>query len=198
MRKYMKYMLLFFLAGCSLFETRDPEDPINTNSSFKPPYTAGTVISNFVNSIAEKNPNNYIACFSDSSQGDAMSFVFVPSQEAMSNYPGLFVNWSLTQEKRHINYLVNNISTDSVPFIYLANTTNFDVLLTDSAIITTDYELTPRHSKEKSIIKFRGTLQFALYRRKSNGWWSIQRWSDNRLENDSASTTWSILKGIFY
>lgn len=195
--KRILIILIITLSSCSLFETRNPESPVTNKSSFQPPYSAQIVISNFIASISEKNVDNYISCLADSMQGDQKSFIFVPSQEALTRFPGQFTFWSLSQEKRYFNFFINSVPGDSTPQLILKNTEKFDVFQSDSCILTSDYEFYPKHSNQNVITNSRGTLQFAIYRRTS-GLWAIQRWTDIKFGNDSTLSTWSILKAQFY
>jgi len=194
---YIIFILSLSLSSCGLFETRQPESPNAKKSLFEPPFSASTVLNNLVNSISEKNVDDYIKCFSDTSQGDSIRFAFFASQEAMTRYQNLFINWSIQNEKRYFTSLMNAVLSDSIPSLNLANKSKFDLLMSDSAIITSDYVLQVDHSNSNIGKVAKGTLQFVIYRRTS-GWWTIQRWIDTKKQSDTLNTTWSLFKAQFY
>lgn len=184
------------IAGCGLFETRTPEEPITKKSNFEPPFTPSTALQNFINSISEKNLEDYIKCLSDTASGDTKMFEFNPSQEAVTRYQSLFNNWDLQNEKRYFTLLMNAVFSDSMPTLTLSNKAKFDVMYSDSAILTTDYFVHFPHNNLKNISSAAGTLQL-LFARRQSGWWSIQRWIDTKKQGDTTET-WSILKAQFY
>jgi hypothetical protein len=183
------------ISGCGLFETRTPEQPDSKKSSFESPFSASIVINNLVNSIAEKNVEDYTKCFSDTTQGDSKPFLFIASQEATTRYQNLFNFWNLANERRYFLSLMSSVLSDSIPSLNLANKTRFDIMMADSAIITSDYELNVPHTNSNNIKTAKGTLQLVIYRR-SSGWWTIHRWTDSKRQTDSTET-WSIMKAQF-
>jgi hypothetical protein len=179
------------LGGCDLFSTRTPEEPNKKKSSFVPPTSASIVISNFINSITEKNVDNYIACLADTSQGDRFPFFYRPSSEASATYSSTFMSWNLFSERRYFSTLLNATPTDIIPAISLING-KFDVLSPDSAVFTSSYLLSVKHTIDALAKSYAGTLQLTIVPRTS-GLWSIRTWYDIQNTSDSLQS-WSILK----
>lgn len=193
--KKVSIILIFasalIMSGCNLFSTRTPEEPNKKKSSFVPPTSASIVISNFINSITEKNVENYIACLSDTSQGDRQSFLFHASSEAMSAYSSTFVSWNLFSERRYFSTLINSTPADITPSFTFLNG-KFDVLSPDSAVFTSSYMLKVNHTIDALAKSYSGIMQLTIVPRTS-GLWSIRTWYDLQNSSDSLQS-WSILK----
>lgn len=186
--------LTIFLSSCELFNTRDPEPPDGSREGFQPPTSAKIVIDNFINAIENKNSSNYRACFADTTQGDPRDYYFISSSDAYSQYPTTFDEWTAFSEEQFFQSMLSILSDDSSPKLTLKNRSTFDVLLKDSAVLITEYQLEIEHNSEGLENLFGGTMQFTLYPNENN-FWSIQRWSDNKQTSyDETEATWSILK----
>lgn len=181
------------LFGCELFMTRTPEEPNTKKSSFQPPTSPSIVIDNFINSIIEKNPDNYIACFYYETNHN-QRFSFVPSNEVRTTYASLFQDWNTQKERFYFSSLMNNLPLDVKPEIKI-DIVPFDLLVPDSAVFNSNYYLYLNHTIENYPKVFTGNLQFTIIPNKS-GLWSILRWTDNKNEKDTNST-WSVLKVRF-
>ncbi len=186
---------LFFLNSCDVFSTRTPEKPNSSRSSYQPPTSANIVISNLISSIKEKNIENYISCFADSIQGSNKGFTFTPSSDAQSRFPNLFTNWSIDEEERTFLSMISNLKENQSPNLVFTND-RFDILLSDSAVYSADYELYVPHNLNSIKENFSGTLFFTLIP-SSNQLWSISNWIDIS-RNDSLVDSWSILKAHFF
>ena len=197
----LSLLLTFLLSvtSCNLFKTRQPEDPNTGQSSYHPPTSPDTVISNFINAILEKNSENYNLCFSDTSKSDKFNYYFISSSDA-SIYASLFQNWNIISEQRFFVSLITKISSDVQPEIIFSNSTyHFDVKTPDSAVFITDYYLHVEHNLPSVNKTFAGTLQFTITSNPKNGLWGIYRWTDSRPSSatDTVKATWSILKAQF-
>jgi hypothetical protein len=184
--------LSLFIHSCGIFETRDPESPTNDKSSYLPPTSANIVISNFINSIQEKNTENYIANFS--TNNDDIPFSFQPTADAFAIYTSLFDTWDIDDERRSFLSMISNLSEETKPVLAISNQ-KFDVLSPDSAVFIADYILNLSHNLGSIDTDFSGTLQFTIVP-KSDGLWYIQRWVDIKTQQDSLES-WSILKAVF-
>ena len=72
------FFFILLLTSCDLFDTRDAEPPDETRSNFRQAIEPEIVIENMINSFADKNVQNYLACFVDSSFIQR-NFIFSPS-----------------------------------------------------------------------------------------------------------------------
>lgn len=179
--------------GCELFVTRAPEEPETKKSSYQPPTSPSITITNFINSIIEKNPDNYLSCFYNENS-ELTKFSFIPSNEVRTTYAALFQDWNIQNERIYFYSLMNKLPLDVKPEVKI-ETVPFDVLTPDSAILNTNYYLFFNHSIENYPKVFSGNLQFTIIPNKS-GLWSILRWIDNKNEKDT-NFTWSLLKVRF-
>lgn len=179
--------------GCELFVTRAPEEPETKKSSYQPPTSPSITITNFINSIIEKNPDNYLSCFYNENS-ELTKFSFIPSNEVRTTYAALFQDWNIQNERIYFYSLMNKLPLDVKPEVKI-ETVPFDILTPDSAIFNTNYYLFFNHSIENYPKVFSGNLQFTIIPNKS-GLWSILRWIDNKNEKDT-NFTWSLLKVRF-
>ena len=91
--------------------------------------------------------------------------------------------------------MLTSLKTDMKPELILTKN-DFEILLPDSAIYYSDYTLTIPHTLEQIPKDFSGRFQFTLMPNK-NQMWSIVRWIDVSVENETLKPTWSILKASF-
>lgn len=181
------------LIGCELFVTRTPEEPDTKKSSYQPPTSPSITVSNFINSIVEKNPDNYVSCFYNESS-EQLKFVFIPSNDVRNPYEALFQDWTIQKERFYFNSLVNNLPIDVKPEVKI-EIKPFELLTPDSSIFSTNYYLYFNHNIENYPKIVSGNLQFTIVPNKS-GLWNIFRWIDNKNEKDT-NYTWSLLKVRF-
>ena len=59
---------MVWLACKNPFATREPEPPKNSGSRYIPPFSAEIVLENMRNAISDRNTENYLRCFSDSTR----------------------------------------------------------------------------------------------------------------------------------
>jgi hypothetical protein len=176
-------MLLVCAAGCDIFQTRDPEPPTQSTSTFEPPVTPEAVLHNLTSAVRENNVDNYLRCFVDTT---FRPFDFVPSQDVRSN----FSVWTLEDERRYFRSMGATI--DGTPLLTSAiqNTTFY----ADSTY-NVNYSLYFPH-RDASAPKFvRGNMQLHLAI-DAQGRWGIDQWRDNKLPS-TADSTWSYLKFWF-
>jgi hypothetical protein len=191
------YLLFaFFLNGCDLLSTRSPEKPDTGRSTFQPPTDAGIVIENFKNAFKENNTENFIACLSDTSQTKSYLFTYVPTAEANGIYASIFQSWTISSERRAFNSIITKIQEGTYLDLTFENP-HFELTSPDSTVFVSNYQIKIYHNIATIPKIFAGTVQFTIVPA-SNGLWSIYRWTDTKLNNDTIKDTWSILKAQFY
>jgi len=190
----VKVILLFFLissfSACDLFTTRDPEQPEQPRSNYKSAVTPEILMENFTNSLSEKNAQNYLNCFSDSSFS-GKEYQFIPSAGSSSLYPVLLDGWTKKSEEQYFNNLISHIAPDE-PIKFTKNNEKSSFQGDNSIVYTASYfvVVTPNDNAEK---KYEGELQFNLIR-DSRQVWTIYLWQDIK---NSQSASWSELKGFY-
>ncbi|MFQ5772135.1 MAG: hypothetical protein ACE5HX_16480, partial [bacterium] len=86
-------LIFFTIIGCANpFSTRAPEPPEQNSSNFITPSTPEIVFVNLQIAIQERNVENYIRSFVDTTRSDKR-FTFVPDQGVAATNPGVFLNW---------------------------------------------------------------------------------------------------------
>lgn len=181
----------FFLFGCDLFNTRDPEAPDQNRANFQPPKEPSVVIENLKNSFSDKNTQNYISCFVDT-LFTSKQFHFIPSSEAASNYGFLLQDWGLDDERQYFSSVIAKVPKD-FPITLTFTDESYSSSSGDTITYTANYFLSvPHNSTEPK--NYSGNLQFNLVR-DSKSDWSVYFWKDTRSSN---LPSWSELKGIFY
>ncbi len=188
---YVFLLGLLPIAGCGILETRDPEPPGQTSSTFIPPTSPNLVLENLVNAIRERNTDNYIRCLADPNFS-SRKFTFVPTQEAQSQYFAVFSNWSLSAERDYFENLKSFTPTSAATSLFLSDG-RFENIQSDSALYTSTYELVFPHNVSGVSQTAKGTLQFFLATDR-NQLWMIYRWDDHKL---SSNISWSDFKGRF-
>lgn len=182
------------MMGCSLLEPRIPEIPENA-VQYDPPFDYQTVIINLRKSIQYKDPTGYVRCFSDSTLGNAKSFVFEPSIEVLTRYGALFLQWNLNQERVYFQNIMSKIPKDGITDLQLTEIV-YDGITPDSVIMQAQYSLNIPHGMPSLPILAQGVVRFVI-KRQLDGLWSIQRWSDYLGKQDSTGVTWSTVKAQF-
>jgi hypothetical protein len=178
------------LQGCGLFDTRNPEEPSQSSSDFRPPTVPEVVIENLRNAIAQKNIENYINCLADPVR-TGREYEFVPSPEAGAQYPSVFTSWSFGDERTYFQNLIAKARANGFAQLHL--TPRSSVVTADSVVYNYDYILTFEHTETGFESMARGNLQFSLAPDNTN-FWSIHRWSDFKTGDN---ITWSQFKGRF-
>ena len=192
LRNYKILILLafVFLAGCDIFSTRAVEPPEDPRSNFTPPTAYDIVIQNLQFAIAEKNLNNYMSCFVDTSYAPA-EFKFNADIESLIQYPTLN-NWDIHKERTYYTNLLSLTDAGATSTLFLSNEQVFNTL--DSAVYDADYLMVFDHTRETVAKQVKGKLRFILVPN-ANNFWAIQEWYD--FKNNSTDTTWSVLKAGF-
>jgi hypothetical protein len=174
---------LILFPQCNIFETREPEPPSTTTSSFEPPVTPESVLRNFKSAIRENNPDNYLRCFTDMS---VTPYEFIPSADIGPFFPA----WTLAEENRYFRSMGSRL--DGIPVLQESlQTLNF---YSDSTF-TMRYSLLFPHQDLQAPRFVQGNMQLHLVA-DDQGRWAIDRWIDIRLPAQPDST-WSYLKFWF-
>jgi len=149
------------------------------------------IISNFINSLKDKDIENYLSSLSDSSFTDKI-FSFSPSSEALSQFPALGDNWSKKNESQYLNNLKIKIPDELPITLTLSNPSQS--VHGDSITYVASYSLNVPLNETTIPSNYQGELIFELVR-DSRFVWSIYFWRDIKR---SDSPSWSELKGRFY
>ena len=191
MLRKIEILLLFALlfGGCDLFGLRDVETPTESRTHFDPPVTPQVVISNMIYAISEKDVNNYLRCFVDTSSSNK-KFVYTADVASQIQYP-IFLNWNIGNEKTYFNNLLA-LTGSNFSFLYLSDETMNTY--SDSAVYDADYSLKFEHQKTSVATELNGKLRFIMILDSKN-LWSISRWID--FKSADSDTTWSVLKANF-
>ncbi len=184
--------LLSGLAGCDLLNTREPEKPSETSSSFVPPTSPNIVIDNLTNAIRERNTENYVRCFVDSTFSQRR-YSFQAAQSAQTAYGSLFHDWNLTSEQTYFQSLCSSVPTTGESTLILTDA-RFESIQADSAVYTATYTLMIQHTVKDIPQQAQGTLLFMLSLDRNNNW-AIHRWMDYNKTGDNFS--WSDFKARF-
>lgn len=179
------------LTACGILETRTPQPPAQTSSTFVPATSPDTVLGNLINAVRERNTDNYIRCFVDSNFSDKR-FSFVPTQEAQSKYVNKFNSWSLSSERGYFENLKSQTPSTATSLLFFSSQ-KFESVQSDSALFTGAYDLVFQHDQSGVPQEAKGTLQFYMATDR-NKLWMIYRWVDLQTGSDFS---WSEMKGRF-
>jgi hypothetical protein len=194
--KFLCLVLSFAIVSCDIFTTRTPEEPDTDRTGYEPPTSPSVVLSNFSNSINEMNSENFISCLSDTAQGYP-EYKFIASAEATAQFPGMFTYWDRLSEQKSFNSIIASIEENNRPTIeFNKSIYEFEVLISDSAVFYSEYELSIPFKEQTETIVYKGMIELTMMPNRSQKW-AIVRWVDFSLYNDTTNRTWSILKGEF-
>ncbi len=188
---FFLFVYLLTVGGCDLFTTREPETPQLPRNDYPAAVTTDILITNFINSIKNKDLENYLACLSDPSFTSKI-FSFLPSSEALSQFPALGDNWTKINESQYFNNLKVRVPDELPITLSLSNSTSS--VHGDSITYVASYSLNVPLNDVTIPSNYQGELIFELIR-DSRSVWTIYFWRDIK-RNDSPS--WSELKGRFY
>lgn len=183
-------MVIFF--GVSLYSCnlRDAEAPITSRSTFVPPTSPDLVVINLQFSVIEKDKNNYLACFVDTSYS-LRRYTYTPDVVSGIQYP-IFGFWNLSNEKTYYTSLLSLTDPVSTSNLFFSN----DKLNVsgDTAFFDADYLLRVDHQKTNVAKTLKGKIRLVLGS-DSRNLWSIHRWVD--FQSTTSDTTWSVLRANF-
>jgi len=191
MRTIVSALLTAGMLGCSLFDTREPENPVQSSASYDPPTTVDIVFGNIVSSFQDINSVNYARSFADSSFA-GRSFIFEPTSQASGQYAGVFASWTKMSEQQYFDNFKAQLQPSGVPVLIINRTSESPGA--DSAFVEGTYQLGIPHTITGVPQSATGRFQFYLLR-DSRQYWVIWRWAD--LANQPGDFTWSDFKGTF-
>jgi hypothetical protein len=179
------------IAGCGLFQTREPELPV-TSSGINPPATSpDMVLQNFISAVQQKNIQDYQKLFSDTVTG-TKTFIFIPTADAAVRYASVFARWSKSAETQSFQNALSSLSASVYPTLSFLSPTIVR-FQSDSAIISSEYLLIMPHKLTTVTTTFTGRVDFYAAPDKNQSW-TIYRWVDYMTKRDSS---WSDCKGAF-
>ena len=186
------FLLALTQVSCNIFETRDPEPPTQSSSTFVPATEPSLVFSNMSSAFRDLNSVNYLKSFADSSSA-GRSFSFEPTQQAKIKYGGVFFTWNRQSEQQYFENLRSKIPSGSAATLLFESLT-VQSLQSDSAQYEATYRLTVPHTVAALPTEATGKAQFLLIADRSRNW-VIWRWID--LTTSTSTFSWSDLKGAF-
>lgn len=191
MKIFFALTLIISFAGCDLFETREPEPPTQPRSNFQVAATPEILISNLKNSLSDKDVENYLACFTDSSFS-SKQFFFSASSASAALFPFLIDDWDKNDERQYFQRMISSID-DALPILLTLNNESSSPQ-GDSLFYTASYVLQVPHNDENIPKNFQGELRFNMAV-DSRLIWTIYFWQDIKSGDEPS---WSDLKGRFY
>lgn len=173
--------------SCSLFETRDPEEPGTTTVPvFIQPDRPQDVIQNLQNAVRAMNLDNYRRCF----EGEAFSYQ--PSSGAQSSNPDLWLGWGFPEEEAYFNNMRAETEGLSGHELRLEDR-RFVQISQDLEQFDADYRITVQHNRQGLPVVAEGRMRLIIVRDES-GNWAIESWSDAAEGSDF---TWSDFRAAF-
>jgi len=191
MNTYLKigFLSIFLiLQACDIFESREPENPNETKSSYRVPVEPTDVIENLKNAFKDKNSNDYKKNFSTGQPLVSRDFFYVPSGNVSSIFPS---DWYVDDEFQYFNNLITR-SPQGVAVTLNFSEEAYDIR-SDSSLYTAKYSISvPVQNSDPKI--YQGSLKFTMTR-DINSAWIIYYWEDIAIQE---TKSWSELKIEFY
>lgn len=183
-------MMVFMLAGCELFQTRDAEPPDTGNVGvFLQPDRPEIVLENLISAVENLNAVNYSRCLIET------GFRFNPSNSALNSSPEIWTNWSDEEERTYFNNLRAAATNNSGHRLTLSNIST-ELSSNDSRQVFADYTLTVLHNRSNLGVPTTISGTFALrLQLLDSGLWTISEWTDI---SNGGEYSWSDLKAAFY
>ena len=182
-------LIAILLSGCSLFETRDAEEPGGGNSAvFLQPDRPEVVLDNLIASVRGMSAFNYVRCLS------ANGFTFTPTVSAQQTYPDVFAGWDASSEEIWFTQLSTAAAQTTGHQLTLTNIST-EIPSTMERQIVANYSLTVYHNRASQGVPnlVRGRFVLTLVSGE-DGLWSIREWTDISVGTDPS---WSDLKALF-
>ncbi|MDA0378978.1 MAG: hypothetical protein O2899_05755, partial [Bacteroidetes bacterium] len=131
-------LLLVLTSGCSVFSTRDPEDPLEDSGTYIQPDTPEQVVENLQQSVLELNTLNY-------RRSMAEDLVFEPTATALAR-ESVFLSWGRAQEDQYFSALVAAAALNTGHSLQL-NDRTLTLLDEDEFVLDATYVLTVNHRR---------------------------------------------------
>jgi hypothetical protein len=171
-------------AGCSIFDPRDPEPPVEGSGTYLQPDTPAQVVSNIQAAIEELNTLNYRRSFAD-------DFAFQPSASAQARYQ-IWAEWDPTNEEQYFSALSAAAEFGEDHRLELTDPAPVPVSERVS-IVDSSYMLAVDHNRSDQPTEVQGRLRWEISQGE-DGLWRLTAWVDQEFSNTPA---WSDLKAAF-
>ncbi len=181
--------LSLFFSGCDLFSTRPAEKPNLPRSNFQQAATPQLLIENLVNSLGDKNVQDYLSCLTDSSFSNK-KFIFIPSSSSATQFP---TGWGIRSEELYFNSFIGKVSSNNA--VALTFTDDNYSTQGDSVVYTASYSLSVPNQDPTLPKLYAGNVRFYMST-DSRSLWTIDYWQDYSQNNNIP--TWSELKWRSY
>lgn len=177
-------LLLVAIAGCDLFSTRTPEEPLGETGTFLQPDTPAQVVENIRNAVAELNAQNYRRSFAE-------DLLFEPTARAEASDPSIWTGWGPQAEESYFRALVEaaRLTAENELRLNDVDETAGDMQHTLDA----SYLLTVNHRRSDLPTTLQGRLVWTITQGE-DGLWRITSWTDREVGN---AASWSDLKAAF-
>ncbi len=192
MRWPLSLLLFIPLLSCSLFEPRDPEEPIGTGSQFEPPTSPSIVLHNLQSALTFTNALDYRRSFSDGTQG-LPPFRFTPAADGRAVAPGRFSDWDLADEEEYLQTVFSELIPGAVPTLILSPSDVTEAPIGDSIRFEAEYSVNFPHTRTGAEQEAFGRLRFTMKLSNRNEWY-ITDWEDLPIDS---RPTWSVIKARF-
>jgi len=180
--------ILLLVSGCDFFSTREPEPPLNRQSSWLIPLDGQQTLENLQASVYEQHLENFMRSLADTAFSDE-PYSFTPDAETGAEYAALFTHWSRQSEEAAMQQV----------FTLAASTGDVHLVLTPDAeehpsanlmVWNGRYKLELTHTAESLPSVYEGHVIWHLTP-DSRGHWVIVKWFDVAAKN---RVSWSRLK----
>lgn len=186
-------LVLGVLSGsCSIFEPREPEEPIGTGSQFEPPTSPSILLANLKSSLTFTNALDYRRSFSDSSLG-LPAYRFTPAADGAAVAPGRFADWSVAEEENYLQRIFSELEPGAIPTLILSPPTVTEAPIGDSIRYEAEYSVNFPHTRAGVEREAFGRLVFTMKLSNRNEWY-ITAWRDIPVDS---RPTWSVIKARF-
>lgn len=180
------------LMSCGLFETRDPQDPSESNVPWRQPTQASYVVENIKNTLEGVDLSLYARTAAQD------SFVFYADPTLLESDPNRYEDWFWDVEEQATRRLFQSIeehwgAQDSAAVIDL-NDEEWLVIEADSAIVQYSYSVVFHHGKAGVDTTGEGSLRWRMIRSPLDRLWYMAEWRDFALEGTGG---WGSIKGGF-
>ena len=175
--------------SCSLFETRDPEDPGgNSGIIFRQPDRAEVVMENLQNAIRGMSQQNYLQSLNQE------LYEYNASQPAQAENPDVWSTWSYENEQIFFNNLSAEASNFEGHQLQLFDGV-YEIISNEEQQFTASYTITVNHNRTSQNVPTVATGEIILrLQSDENGLWYIT--TRNDIANGDVFS-WSDLKAIF-
>ena len=170
--------------SCSLFQTREPEDPVTERGTYLQPDTPDRVVDNIRFAVSERNTRNYRRSLSD-------GLTFRPTATAESRDP-IWTGWTAGDEESYYASLVSAVATETGMSLEL-NDATLTAVDAEHFVYDATYVLTADHNRSETPKVFQGRLAWELIQG-TDGLWTLHSWTDREVGSEPS---WSDLKAAF-